>query len=234
VSGRPARGSAAWCPSWDLTRPPPALEVKEAYKQALAEARSLVVDGRLTVDLDGHQEPPPANDTGEPPTGPTAEDPAPDSDAPGVASEPDPATTPTKKYRVHPAAAIYPMMSATEIQALATSLREIGQQEPIIVSPDDEELYDGRNRLAACELAGIEPWIVRCPAPGPSVMWITSKNPPSASPHRPAAGPGGRQDGGAAGRRSTVEECPESAEFPGYRRRAEFRPSSAHRSRGHR
>jgi len=155
---------------------PPALEVKEAYKQALAEARSLVVDGRLTVDLDGHQEPPPANDTGEPPTGPTAEDPAPDSDAPGVASEPDPATTPTKKYRVHPAAAIYPMMSATEIQALATSLREIGQQEPIIVSPDDEELYDGRNRLAACELAGIEPWIVRWSGTGSVVMWITSKN----------------------------------------------------------
>ncbi|MBN2196251.1 MAG: hypothetical protein JW751_25785 [Polyangiaceae bacterium] len=33
-----------------------------------------------------------------------------------------------------------------------------------------------RNRLAACELAGVDPWIVRWSGTGSVVMWIASKN----------------------------------------------------------
>jgi len=156
----------------------PALEVRVAYQAALDEARELIAAGRLTVDLDdGEADSPPANDTERPP--PDQIEPAeapPESSTSGSANEPEPPPTPARRYRVHPAAAIYPMMSAAELQALATSLREIGQQEPIVVSPDGEELYDGRNRLAACEIAGIEPWIVRWSGTGSVVRWIAGKN----------------------------------------------------------
>ena len=58
-------------------------------------------------------------------------------------------------YTVHPAATLFPMMDAEALQALADDIREHGQREPVILF--DGKVLDGRNRLRACELAGVEP-----------------------------------------------------------------------------
>ena len=58
-------------------------------------------------------------------------------------------------YPVHPAAELFPMMDAEALQALADDIREHGQREPVILYHG--AVLDGRNRLRACELAGVEP-----------------------------------------------------------------------------
>jgi ParB/RepB/Spo0J family partition protein len=66
--------------------------------------------------------------------------------------------------RVHPAADIFPMVSDDGLQSLAESIKANGLRFPIVVRdvPNgdgelDRELIDGRNRLRACEIAGVEP-----------------------------------------------------------------------------
>jgi hypothetical protein len=56
----------------------------------------------------------------------------------------------------HPAADLFPMMSEEELQALATDIRENGLRQPVVLDGEGRVL-DGRNRLAACALAGVEP-----------------------------------------------------------------------------
>jgi len=58
-------------------------------------------------------------------------------------------------YPVHPAATLFPMMDAEALAALADDIREHGQREPVILFHG--AVLDGRNRLRACELAGVEP-----------------------------------------------------------------------------
>lgn len=62
--------------------------------------------------------------------------------------------------KVHPIAELFPMMSEEELVDLAEDIKANGQVNPIIVATinDVETLIDGRNRLRACEIAGIEPW----------------------------------------------------------------------------
>lgn len=57
---------------------------------------------------------------------------------------------------VHPLAAEFPMIGADELADLAQSIADHGQYDPITLTPDGV-LLDGRNRLAACALAGVEP-----------------------------------------------------------------------------
>ena len=57
---------------------------------------------------------------------------------------------------VHPLAARWPMLTDDELAALADSITSDGQQDSITLTPDGV-LVDGRNRLAACELAGVDP-----------------------------------------------------------------------------
>lgn len=57
---------------------------------------------------------------------------------------------------VHPFAARFPMLPDEDIQALADDIAANGLQHPIILDRQGV-LIDGRNRLAACELAGITP-----------------------------------------------------------------------------
>lgn len=59
------------------------------------------------------------------------------------------------KIKVHPAAAIFPIISDDELKVLADDIAMNGQVHPIIVSKG--VLIDGRNRLAACALGKIEP-----------------------------------------------------------------------------
>jgi protein gp37 len=63
---------------------------------------------------------------------------------------------------VHPAAALFPMMPDDELQALAEDIKKNGLRNRIVVIlPDTRDglaqIVDGRNRLRACQLAGVEP-----------------------------------------------------------------------------
>jgi len=60
-------------------------------------------------------------------------------------------------YEVHPLAAIFPMMTDAELAELAADIKANGQQIPIVLEAAGEKLIDGRNRLAACRLAGVAP-----------------------------------------------------------------------------
>jgi ParB-like chromosome segregation protein Spo0J len=57
---------------------------------------------------------------------------------------------------VHPAAAVFPEIAATDLQALADDIKQNGLVHPIMRTPDGV-IIDGRNRLKACEIAGVEP-----------------------------------------------------------------------------
>lgn len=57
---------------------------------------------------------------------------------------------------IHPLASDYPMVGADELADLADSIKQQGQLDPITLTPDGV-LLDGRNRLAACEMAGVPP-----------------------------------------------------------------------------
>jgi hypothetical protein len=57
---------------------------------------------------------------------------------------------------VHPLAALFPMLAPDDLAALAEDIKLHGLQTPIVID-DAGLLIDGRNRLAACEIAKIEP-----------------------------------------------------------------------------
>jgi hypothetical protein len=69
------------------------------------------------------------------------------------------------------------MLAPEELQALADDIKEKGQLEAIVLY--DGQVLDGRNRLAACELAGVEPRTItmgfRAGEIGPT-EWVISKN----------------------------------------------------------
>jgi ParB-like chromosome segregation protein Spo0J len=65
---------------------------------------------------------------------------------------------PTTGLEAHPAANILPMMQADAFKNLVNSIRDKGQEEPIFTYKG--KILDGRNRLAACKVAGVKPWVV--------------------------------------------------------------------------
>lgn len=56
---------------------------------------------------------------------------------------------------VHPLAEMAPMLPEAELRELAESIGAVGLLNPVIVDRDGL-LIDGRNRLAACDLAGVD------------------------------------------------------------------------------
>ncbi|HYF48877.1 MAG TPA: hypothetical protein VEJ63_05705 [Planctomycetota bacterium] len=61
-----------------------------------------------------------------------------------------------KTYPFHPVANRFPMIEGDQFKAFCEDMRANGQREPILVWR--AQIIDGRNRLAACETLGIEPW----------------------------------------------------------------------------
>jgi ParB-like nuclease domain len=75
---------------------------------------------------------------------------------------------------VHPVAAILPMMSDQELDALAADIAKNGQHEPIIYDADGL-LVDGRCRLEACRRAGITPKTITL-QPGEDAIQVSISN----------------------------------------------------------
>lgn len=65
-------------------------------------------------------------------------------------------STPESERSVHPVAALFPLLPDEELAELAADIAERGLLQPVILDADGRVL-DGRNRLAACALAGVEP-----------------------------------------------------------------------------
>lgn len=75
----------------------------------------------------------------------------------------------------HPAADIFPMMSDEELQDLVADIKAHGLIHPIII--DDQDLViDGRNRLAACKLAKVDPTFEKLNGGHDALAYIVSAN----------------------------------------------------------
>lgn len=74
---------------------------------------------------------------------------------------------------IHPYAAVFPMLVEDDLDALAEDIKANGLQSPIVLD-DDGVLVDGRNRLAACERAGVIPTFTVLD--GDPVTFIVSAN----------------------------------------------------------
>lgn len=59
-------------------------------------------------------------------------------------------------HEIHPAAAVWPMLPEPDLRRLADDIAANGLRHPIILDGDGR-VVDGRNRLAACAIAGVEP-----------------------------------------------------------------------------
>jgi phosphoglycolate phosphatase-like HAD superfamily hydrolase len=84
-------------------------------------------------------------------------------------------TAARKPKRVHPYAERFPMRSDAELEELAASIQQHGQRLPITLDKDGT-LLDGRNRLAACRLAGVEPTFTVLPADEDPIAFIVDMN----------------------------------------------------------
>ena len=75
--------------------------------------------------------------------------------------------------KIHPAAEIFPMLSDEELDSLAVDIKTHGLRHPLVMH--DRELLDGRNRLAACKMAGVAPLFVEYEGDSP-VSFVISVN----------------------------------------------------------
>lgn len=82
--------------------------------------------------------------------------------------------TTRKKLTIHPAAEAFPMMSRAELRDLADDIAANGLREPIKLFHGD--VLDGRNRLAACKLAKVEPTFVDLPDDTDPIAYVVSLN----------------------------------------------------------
>jgi hypothetical protein len=80
---------------------------------------------------------------------------------------------PRKPYTFHPACLAFPLLPDAELQELAEDIKLCGLLNPIVVYRG--QILDGRNRLAACELAGVAPRFIEWSGSSP-VEWVISVN----------------------------------------------------------
>ena len=84
-----------------------------------------------------------------------------------------------RRVRAHPAADVFPLLSKDEITALAADIRTNGQRLPVLLQQADDGavlVLDGRNRLLACEEAGLEPRVAYVEPTADAVQVIVSTN----------------------------------------------------------
>ncbi len=77
-------------------------------------------------------------------------------------------------WQFHPACLLFPPLSEEELRLLADDIKQRGILHPIITH--EEMVLDGRNRLAACKIAGVEPRFEEWAGTGSPVEWAISTN----------------------------------------------------------
>jgi ParB-like nuclease family protein len=82
---------------------------------------------------------------------------------------------PHEPMKVHPVAALFPMMTEDELNDLAADIKANGLVHPIVLDKDGQ-LIDGRNRLEACGRAVVEPTFTTLPEGQDPVAFILSCN----------------------------------------------------------
>ena len=79
-----------------------------------------------------------------------------------------------KKHTFHPACLLFPPLSEAELHTLAEDIRQNGLKNAIVLHQG--QVLDGRSRLAACKMAGVEPRFVEWDGEGSPVAWVLSQN----------------------------------------------------------
>lgn len=74
----------------------------------------------------------------------------------------------------HPACLLFPRLSDDELRTLAEDIRQNGLLNPIVTL--DGAILDGRNRLAACRVAGVTPRFVEWGGDGSPLAWVVAVN----------------------------------------------------------
>ena len=75
---------------------------------------------------------------------------------------------------IHPAAAIFPLMTDAEYEGLRDDISEHGLRDPIVLF--EGKILDGRNRLRACEELGLEPRFEEWRNGEDPHLYVVSKN----------------------------------------------------------
>ena len=82
------------------------------------------------------------------------------------------------KWKVHPAAEIFPMMSDEDFARLGQDIKANGLTNSIVLAKGEAVVLDGRNRLEAMERAGValQSWHMRNHGDGDPVAFVISQN----------------------------------------------------------
>lgn len=78
------------------------------------------------------------------------------------------------EYEVHPSANLFPMMDEQRLASLEASIREHGLEEPIVLLGG--KILDGRNRMVACQRAGVSPRFVSWEETEPPAEYVWRLN----------------------------------------------------------
>lgn len=81
-------------------------------------------------------------------------------------------------YETHPAADLFPLMEGAELKALADDIKAHGLHNPVVLYGEGGKrlVLDGRNRLRACEIAGVSPTTEFWVGEGSPTEWVVSQN----------------------------------------------------------
>lgn len=87
-----------------------------------------------------------------------------------------PLDLPQADLPIHPLADLFPMLPDDELADLAEDIKANGLIHPVMLDNAGKLVVDGRNRLAACRLAGVEPNFERLPEGVEPADYIASVN----------------------------------------------------------
>ncbi len=79
-----------------------------------------------------------------------------------------------KRLSYHPACLLFPKMGRQALRELADDIKARGLLNPIVLYQG--KVLDGRSRLAACKMAGVEPRFVQWGGTGSPTAWVISQN----------------------------------------------------------
>ncbi len=83
-------------------------------------------------------------------------------------------TLENERRSYHPACLLFPSPSQAELQELADDIKASGLQNPVVQYRG--QILDGKSRIAACEIAGVEPTFQEWNGKGSPTEWVIREN----------------------------------------------------------